>query len=389
MTGIEGSPPPRLTIGIDASRAFGPRQTGTERYATALIERLVAAGGHDYRLYFRDAPLASPPEGADIRVLPAPRLWTHTRLAAELWRHPPDLLFVPAHVLPLICRPRAVVTVHDLGYRMFPAAHPWSRRAYLDWTTRRHARRAAHLIADSAATRDDLVRHYAADPARITVVHLAVEPELRPAPPEAIAAVRAKLGLAPDQPYVLHVGTLQPRKNLPRLLEAFAVVAAGLPELCLILAGAAGWGKADLPARARRLGIAERVILPGYLPRSELPALYSGAQALVMPSSYEGFGLPVIEAMACGTAVACSDSSSLPEIAGGAALLFDPLDTAAIARALRRLIEDAELRSSLAKAGPARAATFTWDRCARETRAVLERAALERGALEQGTCLHP
>jgi len=361
-----------LIIGIDASRAFVPRPTGTERYATAVIDHLAACGGHTYRLYFRTAPAIPPPDGASVRVLPAARLWTHVRLAAEVALHPPDVLFVPAHVLPLVTRPPAVVTVHDLGYRAFPEAHTWRQRAYLRWTTRRHARTAAHILAVSAATRDDLVKLDGADPARVTVVHLGVGPEFRPAPPIDVARVRAALDLPEGGDYLLHVGTLQPRKNLPRLLEAFARAVAGRADVALVLAGARGWGGEDLDGLARRLGIADRVRLTGYLPHADLPALYTGALALVMPSLHEGFGLPVLEAMACGVPVACSATSSLPEVAGGAALLFDPLDVDDVAGAIARLIRDAGVRSALAAAGPRQAARFTWDRCARETLAVLE-----------------
>ena len=364
-----------MILGIDASRSFGARPTGTEHYATEVTRRICARTEHRVRLYLRQPPLERPPAEAELRILPAPRLWTHTRLAAELWARPPDLVFIPAHVMPLVCRPPAVVTVHDLGYERFPAAHPWSRRAYLRWSTRRHVRRAAHLLADSAATRDDLVALYAADPDRVSVVHLAADPDLRPAGVEAVAALRARLGLPTDAPYLLHLGTLQPRKNLGRLLDAFARLTAEHPEARLVLAGMRGWSDSDLPARARRLGLEGRVHLPGYLPRGDLAALYSGAAGLALPSLYEGFGLTALEAMACGCPVACSDTSSLPEVVGEAALRFDPLDSAAIASALGRLLRDAGLRERLRQTGIARAAGFSWDRCAAESLAVLEACA--------------
>lgn len=365
---------PMLRIGIDASRAFGPLPTGTEHYATALIRALVAEGRHHYRLYFRSAPL-DPPPGAEIRLLPAPRLWTHSRLAWEIRRRPPDLLFVPAHVLPLGPLPPAVVTVHDLGFRVFPQAHTRRQRWYLNWSTRRHVRRADRILADSAATRDDLLRFYDAEPARVKVVHLAVDEDFRPAPDAARAAIRDRLAIPPERRYLLHVGTRQPRKNLPRLLEAFAALAGPRPELDLVLAGMAGWGREDLAEQARRLGIAGRLRMPGYLPRSDLPALYSGAAAFVLPSLYEGFGLPLLEAMACGTPAACGAGSSLPEVAGGAAVLFDPLDPRAIAAALAEILDRPERAAALAEAGRARAASFSWARTARETRRVLEAAA--------------
>lgn len=365
----------RLRLGIDASRSFGPQRTGTEHYATEITRRILTSGRYDCRLYFREAPSEAPPGEAELRILPARRLWTHRRLAAELRRRPPDLLFVPAHVLPIGCRVPAVVTVHDLGYEFFPESHPASRLAYLRWSTRRHARLAAGILVDAGPTREALVARYGADPARIDVVHLAADADFAPAAPEAIAALRQQLDLPESARYLLHVGTIQPRKNLERLLRAFAQLLEFEPELRLILAGASGWGAEaeGLRAQAGELGLGDRLLLPGYLPRDQLPALYSGAEAFVLPSLYEGFGLPLVEAMACGTAVACSDGSCLPEVAGDAALYFDPLDEMGMAELLQRLLVDEPLRRKLEAAGLARAAEFSWDRAAEETMRVLDR----------------
>jgi glycosyltransferase involved in cell wall biosynthesis len=180
------------------------------------------------------------------------------------------------------------------------------------------------------------------------------------------------LGLPHGSRYVLHVGTLQPRKNLGRLVQAFAGVLETVPDVHLVLVGKRGWGDEDLGRLARTLGVAERVLTPGYLPREMLPAVYSGAAAVLIPSLYEGFGLPALEAMACGTPVACSSTSSLPEVVGDAGLLFDPLDTDAIGRAMLRLLEDDSLRARMSHEGRARAALFTWERCARSTLAVID-----------------
>jgi glycosyltransferase involved in cell wall biosynthesis len=267
----------------------------------------------------------------------------------------------------------SVVTVHDLGYLAWPGAHTAFQRHYLDWSTRRHVRHARRLIADSAATRADLVRHYHADPARVAVVHLGVDEDLRPAPPAAVVALRDRLGLPVSARYFVHVGTRQPRKNLRRLIRAFAAVAADLPNAVLVLAGGAGWGGEDLAGEAERAGVAERVLQPGYLPRGDLAALYSGAVAALLPSLYEGFGLTALEAMACGTPVLCSDTSSLPEVVGEAALCFDPLDEAAMAAALARVWRDDTLRADLGERGRERAAQFTWARCAEATESVLAR----------------
>ncbi len=291
----------------------------------------------------------------------------------EVTRHRPDVLFVPAHVLPLVTPVPAVVTVHDLGHRAYPDAHTLFQRLYLEWSTR-HARRAAHLIADSATTRDDLVRLYGVAPEHITVAHLGVDENMRPAAAGAVAGLRRRLGLAPGERYLLHVGTLQPRKNIDRLIEAFALAAADRPDTILLLAGRRGWGGGDPMVKARGLGVADRVRPAGYVPPSDLPSLYSGAVATVVPSLYEGFGLTALEAMACGTPVASSDAASLPEVVGEAALCFDPLDVDAIALALQRLLDEAGTRHRLAAAGLSRAGAFSWERCACRVQAVLERA---------------
>lgn len=378
-----------MLIGIDASRVTVARRTGTEVYSLHLIRALLRLGaGHRFRLYWNAPPppgLIPGREGGDLeyeqRVLRFPRLWTHLRLSAEMLLHPPDVLFVPAHVLPLYHPRRSVVTVHDLGHRYHPQAHTARQRWYLEWSARYHVRTAAHLLADSQATRDDLVRLYGADPARVTVAHLGVDPALEPLrDPGRLAEVWRKYGIT--GPYLLYLGTLQPRKNLVRLIEAFARIAdeplrpEGRPEtayLQLVLAGKKGWLSEEILARPRELGIEGRVVCTGFVDDADRAALYSGASLFVMPSLYEGFCMPVLEAMACGAPVACSHVSSLPEIAGNAALFFDPLDVGAMAKAIKRALADEELRRAMAERGFERARTFTWARCARQVLAVLER----------------
>jgi glycosyltransferase involved in cell wall biosynthesis len=264
-----------------------------------------------------------------------------------------------------------VVTVHDLGYLYYPQAHTRFQNAYLRWSTRYNARAAACVLADSQATRDDLVRHYRVPPDKIAVVYPGRDESLAPVTDlAALAAVRARYSLG-DR-YLLYVGTLQPRKNLVRLVQAFAMLQA--PDLQLVITGKKGWLADEILAEVERLGLAAqgRAVLTGYVADAELPALVSGALAFVLPSLYEGFGFPVVEAMACGTPVVCSNVSSLPEVAGDAALLVDPLDTAALAAALGRVVADEGLRRELAERGLRQARRFSWRQCAREALEVLE-----------------
>jgi glycosyltransferase involved in cell wall biosynthesis len=368
-----------MLIGIDASRATGAHRTGTETYSLRLIRALLALPSpHRFRLYTNGAASAglfsdgAAPANVELRAIPFPRLWTHLRLSAEMLLRPPDVLFVPAHVLPLLHPRRCVATVHDLGYLYYPEAHRPADRRYLAWSTAWTARFSTLVLADSEATRNDLVRAYHIDPGRVRVVYLGLA---------EVAASRPLLAGAEEEPrsacpYFLYVGTLQPRKNLERVVAAFARLAA-LPELegvQLVLAGRRGWLYDGLFAQVNALGLAGRVLFPGYVAEGDLPSLYAGALAFVFPSLYEGFGLPVLEAHAYGVPVLTANNSSLPEVAGDAALLVDPHDVDAIAAAMHRLATDAALRQDLIRKGLENVKRFSWEKCARETLAVLEEA---------------
>jgi len=359
-----------MLIGIDASRAARGERTGTEKYSFELIRHLVALDQKNrYRLYFDRPPFCELRiANCELRVMPFPRLWTHVRLSWEMMHRPPDVLFVPAHVLPIVHPPRSVVTVHDLGYLYFPRTHRVLDRLYLDLSTRHNARAAAHIIADSQATKRDLMERYGVDPAKIAVVYPGCDvAAFHPLDAGAVESVKARYGIAGD--YILFVGTIQPRKNLVRLIEAYRKLEAGSWKL--VIAGKKGWLYEAVFRRVRELGLEGQVVFTGYVAEEDLPALFSGARLFVFPSLYEGFGLPVLEAMACGTPVVCSNASSLPEVAGDAALLFDPLDVEGMAAAMDRVLRDEALRAELIERGLKRARRFSWEKCARETLAVL------------------
>ena len=369
-----------MLLAIDASRALRAQRTGTERYNLELINALLSLHSeHRIRLY---APRAPGPDlfrpGADIVILPGRRLWTHLHLGPHTRRHPPDVLFVPAHVLPLVGPPRTVVTVHDLGYERFPQAHPWRQRAYLRWSTRRHTRVAARLLADSQATKDDLVQLYHADPDRIHVVYPAPDPALAPEPdPHRLTRVRHSYGIPADADYLLHVGALRPRKNLARLIDAFAILRQRLPDrrLHLVLAGSPGYDSQALYRKVHDMGLDDAVRFTGFARVHDIPALYTGAACYVFPSLYEGFGFPALEAQLCQTPLACARASSLPEVAGDGALYFDPVDVDAMAAAVARILAEPDLRAELIARGRANVQRFSWEKTARETLAVLEQAA--------------
>ncbi len=371
-----------MHIAIDASRTTTARRTGTENYALQLIRallRLPQSADQRFSLYFRDAPmpdLLPTLPNVTHHVLPARRAWTHTRFAAALAQHTPDVVFVPAHTLPFRFRERAVVTVHDLGYRFFPKAHRLKERLYLELTTRYSAWRADRILADSHATRRDLIGQYGASDAKIRVVYPGVE-GIQRATAEQIAAIRAAYHL-PER-YLLFLGTLQPRKNLTRLVQAFAayLTRSADPDLALVLAGQVGWllqPQRDLYAHLPP-ALHNRLHMTGYVDDAHVAALYSGALAFVFPSLYEGFGFPVLESMHCGTPVLCAETSSLPELVGAAALLVDPLSVDAISAGMARLVQDAALRVDLIERGAAQVAQFTWQRAAEQTLQALHEAA--------------
>ncbi len=367
-----------MVIGIDASRAVTGRRTGTEAYAYFLIRALIppaGEAGHTLRLYFNQEPagdLLPKANHVEHKVLAFPRLWTHLRLAWELRRHPPDVFYTPAHVIPAGYRKPAVATVHDLGYLSFPEAHTRRQVAYLRWSTRHNVRHSRPVITDSEATRDDLIRLWEVKPERIRVIYPGIDPAVGPIMDTGqLMTVQKKFGIRP--PYLLHIGTIQPRKNLARLIDAFA--ASELTHQ-LVLAGGLGWRSDSILRRIDEQEpiVRERIILPGYFDEDDKSALISGADALVFPSLYEGFGFPLVEANVCSTPVLAANSSSLPEIAGRssneagqmAALLIDPLDTEALRQGLLQITGDEALREGLVAAGLVNCRRFSWQQTARE-----------------------
>jgi glycosyltransferase involved in cell wall biosynthesis len=265
-----------------------------------------------------------------------------------------------------------VVTVHDLGYLYYPEAHRLLDRLYLNLSTRYNARAATHLIADSSATKHDLIEHYNVEPDKITVIYPGYDrATFQPVKnKEAIEAVKARYNIAGD--YIIFVGTLQPRKNLPRLIQGFSNLQSPTSNLQLVITGKKGWLYEEIFHRVEELGLEGRTVFTDYVPEGDLPALLSGARLFVFPSLYEGFGLPVLEAMACGIPVVCSNTSSLPEVTGDAAVLVDPLGMEDLATAMECILWDEKLRAGLIERGFEQARKFSWEKCARETLEVLE-----------------
>lgn len=361
------------------SFASGYRQAGVSRYIEFLLRALPKVAPDDQFVAF-----TGPAAESGICSFPGALEWSRSRVPTQrpevriLWeqavaplalrRQRIEVVHGPVNVAPVVSGLPSVVTVHDLAFLIYPEQYPGAKQRYLNWVTRQSVRRAQRVIAVSEHTRQDILRFYGVEPARVVTVPNGIDPAMRPVTDEAaLASLRAAHGL--DRDFVLFVGTLQPRKNLIGLLRAYARIAERV-EAPLVVVGGRGWLDDPVFHEARALGIAERVVFAGYADPASLALWYSAATIFVYPSLYEGFGLPVLEAMACGAPVITSSTSSLPEVAGEAALLVDPTDAAALAVAMERALNDAGLRARLRESGLRRARQFTWERTARETVAV-------------------
>lgn len=380
-----------VRIGIDITSAV--RQgAGIGRFTRELIRALLALDApHEYVLFAATGGLP--------RAITEPRLahmtqvatGRHSRIAirdlkflSDDWLHRiwhraclpipieavlgrVDLLHEPDFVLPpTLPRTPTLLTVHDLSFIRDPdSAFPPLRR-YLNRVVPRSVARATRVLADSLATKNDLCELLGAPPEKITVMYGGVDARFQPVrEPQRLAALRVKYRLG-TEPFILGLGTIQPRKNYRRLIQAFSNLKPRMPDLKLIIAGGKGWLYDDIFAEVERLGLKDQVLFPGLVDDEDLPALYSAAELMAYPSLYEGFGLPVLEAMACGTPVVTSNVSSLPEVSGEAALLVNPTDVEAITEAMRRLLQDADLRRQIVARGFEQARQFTWDRAARQ-----------------------
>ncbi len=365
-----------MRIGIDYTAAV--RQgAGIGRYTRGLIGALPALDRENsYRLFVagrgvRGAVPAGPNFSA--RWLPltdreTSLLWQRLRLPVpiELFLGKLDLFHSPDFVLPPVLSGRKVLTVHDLSFLRVPeCAHPVLRRYLLD-VVPRSVRRADLVLADSHSTRHDVIELLAVPPERVRVVYAGVEDRFRPVgEPGELDAVRLQYRL--ERPFILGLGTLEPRKNFTGLIEAYAALRERrrLPH-DLVIVGGKGWLYEPIFERVESLGLGDRVRFLGHVPDADLPALYSLAACFAYPSFYEGFGIPVLEAMACGTPVVTARTSSLPEVAGEAAVYVDPYNTESLVEGLDRALHDEALRATLREGGRERAQSFTWERAGRE-----------------------
>lgn len=366
-----------MNIGIDA-HMLGQRETGNETYMLELVRHAPRqAPAHQFFLYV-EYPDAVPPEVRaypNVRIVP---LKTHLAAARLLWELPRhaardalDVLHMSYNAplrLPPACA--LVVTIHDISFEHHPEWFPAGLRWFLKASVRRSARAAQEIIAVSEWCRADLIQTYGIEPERVWVTHEAASEAFHPNVPRP-DAIRKKYNTG--EHFILAVGNVQPRKNHLRLLQAFALARArGMSSHKLVLAGQAHWHADEVLEYARALG--DAVVWTGYVPDADLPMLYNAAEMFCYPSLFEGFGLPVLEAMACGVPVLASNVTAIPEIAGEAAYLTDPYNVEALAQALYVFARDAQTRDTWRERGLARVKQFSWARTADRTVAVYERA---------------
>lgn len=382
-----------MRIGIDAL-SVGNR-SGSGFYTRKLVENLLEIDRHNEYviLWPKGLDELAPPRAPNAKVILVRSFNPVSRSVRGRLAFSPgsasqlrvDVFHFPASVGPFLGpleamaivvgampqrRVRTVVTVHDLSFVRHPECFGFFRRQYYRAAVGRGARIADTVIADSMSTRADLIEIAGVPPERVCVVPLGVDPELRPVRDERVLkSVREKYAL-PDR-FLLFLGTIEPRKNIVRIIESFASIADRIPH-DLVIAGRKGWKYVDVFKAVRRLRVESRVHFAGRIADRDIAAIYSLAEVFVWPSLYEGFGLPVVEAMACGVPVVTSDTSSLPEVAGKAALIVDPLSTGEIAQAVMRVIDDAPLRGELIAKGFVRASELTWRRTASSTLLVYE-----------------
>ena len=380
-----------MKIAIDV-RTVTPVRSGVGNYVLHLLKGLYnVAPKEEFFLVGQPANLevigddASPGLAHQTSISheshPVGDLWEHFHLPRVLKENRVEVMHGPATLVPLLPAGYAtVVTIHDLVAFLFPETIPRKYALYMRWLITRVVKRADRIISVSENTKQDLIQVLGVTPDKVTVVHEAAQPGFTPVrDQEMLDKVARRYGI--EDPFVYHVGNIEPRKNLVRLIRAFLLMRSrSKRKVRLVITGQKGWLTGRLFKALDGKDLHEDVIFTGYVPHQDLPLLMNAAEVFVFPSLYEGFGLPALEAMRCGTPVVTSNISSLPEIVGRAAVLVDPYNEESIAEGLQSVVEDADLRKELSRKGLAQAELFSWERAARETLAVYHQAYEEKMA---------
>ncbi len=361
----------KLRIGIDANEANVDSRVGTGQYTFNILKQWSEITDHDFRLYHRDELKSDMPEsrsGWDYQRVFPKKAWIRLGLPLHLFTHARnDVFWSPAHYMPSYLGCNSVVTIHDLAYEFFPDLFLPSDLYKLKNWTRLAVKSATQVIAVSEATKNDLVNLYKVEPDKITVVHNGYDADFFNLKTPPNNQILANYSLTKNS-YILFLGTIQPRKNAIKLVQAFHLLKAQGYKGKLVIAGGIGWMADQTLSVIKESPESKDIILTGYVSDDARKALYANADVYVLPSLYEGFGVPAIEAMSCGAPVAVSDNSSLPEVVGDAGLYFNASDPEGMAEAILLLKKD---RESWVKKSLARAKLFSWEKCAKETLKVI------------------
>ena len=362
-----------IRIGIDTSRANKSQRTGTEWYSYFLIEELKtlthpAGREPQFILYSKHelkGPLGQLPHNFQKKILswPLKLFWTQIRLSWEMLVHPPDVLFVPAHTIPILGRCKMVMTVHDVGFRVHPELYSWLDILYHRFSVWWASRFACRIIVPSRFTKNELIKYYHTDPEKIVVI------------PHGAPAWELKKDLVPKtnqkQQYLLFLGRLEKKKNILRITKAFARLLPRYPALRLVLGGNPGFGFNDLQNWITAQKLQDKIDFLGFVEEARKKSLYTHAAAFVFPTLYEGFGMPVLEAQSLGCPVITSQASATAEVARDSAVLVNPEDVADIARGIEKVLSDNEFRKALVEKGFKNVKKYSWRQSAGRTLDVL------------------
>ena len=364
-----------MIIGIDGSRAFSKNRTGIEEYSFQVIKHLAnKLSGAEVRVYLRKGQKVdfSLPENWKIKVIKWPYLWTQLGLSLEMFFHPVDVLFISAHVAPLIHAKNTVVVVHGLEFEFVPKAYSFWARMYMRWSIKNSCRWAKKIIAVSENTKKDLVRLYKVPEEKIEVIYEGIKPMRN-------YELDANLRTIPNTKYqilnnrfLLFIGRLEERKNIIGIIKAFEILKEkyNIPHK-LILAGGQGCNYKNIKSQITSSKYRKDIILPGYVSEKEKQELLQNAEVFLFPTFYEGFGLPILEAQAAGAPVVASNNSSIPEVAGDGAILINPKKPEEISEAVWKIINDENLRKNLIERGLENVKRFSWEKCGEEVAEIL------------------
>lgn len=363
-----------MTIGIDASRAFRKEKTGTEWYSYHLLREIVRQNlSHTIVLYTDRRVLPQDigfdfPSSVEVKYLawPIKRLWTQGRLSLEMMVRPPDVLFIPSHAIPLIHPKKTITTIHDIGFLKYPESYSKKDLAYLKWSTSYAVTHAFSLITVSEFSKRELLDHYPIPPEKIHVTHLGYDESIyHHYPNEEIVSVQKKYNLT--KPYLICIARLEPRKNISFLIDVFDVFKEKGYAGDLVLIGPDGYDSQSIHHRIEASAFARAVHCLGWIEEKEKALLLAGADCFLFPSLYEGFGIPVIEAQACGTPVICSNTGSLPEVAGEGAFYCDPRLQDHWIKTLESIFSDEKQKGFLHTKGFENINRFNWANTAQQT----------------------